>query len=174
MPEWARGSQLRAQLVAQVRGGRSGWLLVYLFFVLFQAVASASVAKEAGLHAHHRVPASLSAVAHAALLCRRLTPPQTYVDPDEIFQQHQKTCSLDEVFANGACRCWLLPGSRQHAHVPATARAPPTPVLPPRPPRPRAGKSKQDLSRRTSSGNWIEDRVTWKEEMSYKRAMGFL
>jgi len=26
---------------------------------------------------------------------------QTYVDPDEIFQQHQKTCSLDEVFANG-------------------------------------------------------------------------
>ncbi len=37
-----------------------------------------------------------------------------------------------------------------------------------------AGKSKQDLTRRTSSGNWIEDRVTWKEEMSYKRAMGFL
>lgn len=77
VPEWAKGNQLRAQLVAQ-----------------------------------------------------------TYVDPDEIFQQHQKTCSLDEVFANG--------------------------------------KSKQDLSRRTSSGNWIDDRVTWREELAYKRSMGYL
>ncbi len=34
--------------------------------------------------------------------CHPLFPAlQTYVDPDEIFQQHQKTCSLDEVFANG-------------------------------------------------------------------------
>jgi hypothetical protein len=77
VPEWAKGNQLRAQLVAQ-----------------------------------------------------------TYVDPDEIFQQHQKTCSLDEVFANG--------------------------------------KSKQDLTRRTSSGNWIDDRVTWREELAYKRSMGYL
>jgi hypothetical protein len=37
-----------------------------------------------------------------------------------------------------------------------------------------AGKSKQDLSRRTSSGNWIEDRVTWREELAYKRSMGYL
>lgn len=37
-----------------------------------------------------------------------------------------------------------------------------------------SGKSKQDLTRRTSSGNWIEDRVTWKEEMSYKKAMGYI
>ena len=25
---------------------------------------------------------------------------QVYVDPDEVFQQHQKTCSLDDVFAS--------------------------------------------------------------------------
>ena len=37
-----------------------------------------------------------------------------------------------------------------------------------------AGPSKKDLNRRTSSGNWIEDRVTWKEELSYKKAMGYL
>lgn len=33
---------------------------------------------------------------------------------------------------------------------------------------------KKDLHRRTSSGNWIEDRVTWKEELSYKKAMGYV
>eukprot|EP00884_Botryococcus_braunii_P010461 jgi/Botrbrau1/19416/Bobra.0338s0043.1 len=38
---------------------------------------------------------------------------------------------------------------------------------------PQGGK-KKDLNRRGSSGNWIEDRVTWKEEMAYKRAMGYL
>lgn len=36
------------------------------------------------------------------------------------------------------------------------------------------GASKKDLNRRTSSGNWIEDRVTWKEELNYKKAMGYL
>ena len=41
------------------------------------------------------------------------------------------------------------------------------------PPRcPRADKGgKKDLNRRTSSGNWIDDRVTWKEELNYKKAM---
>ena len=33
---------------------------------------------------------------------------------------------------------------------------------------------RKDLNRRTSSGNWIEDRVTWKEELNYKKAMGYL
>ena len=33
---------------------------------------------------------------------------------------------------------------------------------------------KKDLHRRTSSGNWIEDRVTWKEELNYKKAMGYM
>lgn len=63
---------------------------------------------------------------------------QMYVDPDEVFQQHAKTCSLDQVF--GSCR---KPG-------------------------------KQNFDRRSSSGNWIEDRVTWKEEMGYKKAMGYI
>lgn len=34
--------------------------------------------------------------------------------------------------------------------------------------------SQRDLSRRTSTGNWLEDRVTWKEELNYKKAMGYL
>ena len=129
---------------------------------------------------------------------------QTYVDPDEIFLQHQKTCSLDEVFANGepqqlqqalqqqlfrlgshrakvatrfttqelqcqAYSCGSLPQASRLAAseqllTPAHLLGRPVP----------AGKSKQDLTRRTSSGNWIEDRVTWKEEMAYKKAMGFL
>ena len=101
---------------------------------------------------------------------------QTYIDPDEIFQQHQKTCSLDEVFANGewerqggdhlvparqsrSCCCGDGDGSGAD---PCRARLP------------AAGKSKQDLNRRTSSGNWIEDRVTWKEEMNYKKAMRYI
>ena len=58
---------------------------------------------------------------------------QAKVDPDEIFVNPSKTCSLDAVFA---------------------ARA--------------SSKS------RSSSGNWFHDRLTWKEEVSYKREMGFI
>lgn len=63
---------------------------------------------------------------------------QMYVDPDEVFQQHAKTCSLDQVFAN----------SRKNG--------------------------RRDFNKRNSSGNWIEDRVTWKEELGYKKAMGYI
>jgi hypothetical protein len=66
---------------------------------------------------------------------------QLYVDPDEVFQQHHKSCSLDDVFGRAG------------------------PV--------KAG-GRQDYNRRTSSGNWFEDRVTWKEELGYKKAMGYL
>lgn len=65
---------------------------------------------------------------------------QMYKDPDEVFQQHAKTCSLDDVF--------------RHAE--------------------RGNGGKQDFNRRSSSGNWFEDRVTWKEEMGYKKAMGYI
>ncbi len=37
-----------------------------------------------------------------------------------------------------------------------------------------AAKKAKDFSRRTSSGNWINDRVTWKEELNYKKAMGYI
>lgn len=33
---------------------------------------------------------------------------------------------------------------------------------------------KRNFRKRTSSGNWLDDRVTWKEEMAYKKAMGYL
>jgi hypothetical protein len=56
------------------------------------------------------------------------------VDPDEIFVNPSKTCSLDAVFATRA----------------------------------------SSKSRRSSSGNWFHDRLTWKEEVSYKREMGFI
>lgn len=36
-------------------------------------------------------------------------PLQRQQDPDAIFQQHEKTCSLDEVFANGAAGCHSTP-----------------------------------------------------------------
>jgi hypothetical protein len=35
-------------------------------------------------------------------------------------------------------------------------------------------QKKRDLQRRGSSGNWIADRITWQEEIAYKRAMGYL
>lgn len=35
-------------------------------------------------------------------------------------------------------------------------------------------QKKRDLQKRGSSGNWIADRVTWQEEIAYKRAMGYL
>ena len=65
---------------------------------------------------------------------------QQYTDPDEIFMQHQKTCSLDAVFAG--CD--------------------------------KSGKKAAAFSRRGSSGNWIQDRISWKEELNYKRAMGYI
>ena len=65
---------------------------------------------------------------------------QQYTDPDEIFMQHQKTCSLDAVFAG--CD--------------------------------KSGKKAATFSRRGSSGNWIQDRISWKEELQYKRAMGYI
>ena len=34
-------------------------------------------------------------------------------------------------------------------------------------------RQKKDLSRRRSSGNWIEDRVTWKEALNNKKAKGY-
>ena len=44
-------------------------------------------------------------------------------------------------------------------------------VLPADPVRAKAAK---DYNRRTSSGNWIEDRVTAKEQITYKKLMGYL
>ena len=58
---------------------------------------------------------------------------QAKVDPDAIFVNTSKTCSLDAVFADG-----------------------------------------KKKNRRSSSGNWFHDRLTWKEEVSYKNEMGFV
>lgn len=42
-------------------------------------------------------------------------------------------------------------------------------------PSPNPGKpSSSDFSRRSSSGNWAADQATLKEELQYKRTMGFL
>ena len=68
------------------------------------------------------------------------------MDPDEIFKWEGKTCSLEEVFARGGSRKLEEP---QHPN-------------------------KRNLSKRNSSGNWGEDRLTWKEEMKYKMGMGYI
>ena len=60
---------------------------------------------------------------------------QASVDPDEIFQNTTKTCSLGAVFTS---------------HMERTC------------------------SRRSSSGDWFSDRLTWREELTYKKDMGFL
>ena len=72
--------------------------------------------------------------ARTELLVPLLTK-QATLDPDEIFRNPSKTCSLDAVFANT--------------------------------------KEKID-GRRSSSGNWFDDRLTWREELTYKRNMGFV
>lgn len=38
------------------------------------------------------------------------------------------------------------------------------------PSRPR----KRELGQRTSSGDWSRDKLTWGEEVSYKKAMGYV
>ncbi len=39
---------------------------------------------------------------------------------------------------------------------------------------PLRSRVSKDYNRRTSSGNWIEDRVTAKEQITYKKLMGYL
>jgi hypothetical protein len=70
-----------------------------------------------------------------------------------------------------------LPGVRgpapHRARVPGPAPPPGKRAeLPPgaQPPRPR----KRELHQRTSSGDWSRDKVTWSEEISYKKAMGYV
>lgn len=36
-----------------------------------------------------------------------------------------------------------------------------------------AGAKPKNYARRGSSGNWLQDRVTWQEELAYKKVMGF-
>ena len=37
----------------------------------------------------------------------------------------------------------------------------------------KGNKRKPDFSRRSSSGDWAEDKLTWQEEVEYRRIMGF-
>ena len=37
----------------------------------------------------------------------------------------------------------------------------------------KGNKRKPDFSRRSSSGDWAEDKLTWQEEVEYRRTMGF-
>eukprot|EP00850_Spirogloea_muscicola_P014349 SM000102S09207 [mRNA] locus=s102:208172:209019:- [translate_table: standard] len=38
----------------------------------------------------------------------------------------------------------------------------------------RGSKKRGDFARRSSSGDWLADRLTWREELHYKRDMGYL
>ena len=133
---------------------------------------------------------------------------QLQTDPDEVFQQHRKTCSLDEVFGHSglqlnlhinSCRpnvcipelrCFRGKGTpkvacnQQHTcctqctctldAVYAMTETNVADYMLCLPAEDKNNKQKKDLSRRSSSGNWIEDRVTWKEELNYKKAMGYM
>lgn len=69
----------------------------------------------------------------------------------------------------------VLAGRALHWHQGHALHALPATVLA-APPRAQAAKQlkKRDWQRRGSSGNWIADRITWKEEVAYKQAMGYL
>lgn len=84
---------------------------------------------------------------------------QSKTDPDEIFHPTAKTVNLQEIFgAEKRARVSVV----RRGHIRATAPA-------------KDGKPpKYSYSKRGSSCNWIEDRVTWKEELNYKKAMGYL
>ena len=60
---------------------------------------------------------------------------QASVDPDSIFQNTTKTCSLGSVFTSHTVE--------------------------------------KMENRRSSSGDWFSDRLTWREELRYKQDMGF-
>ncbi|CAI7792960.1 unnamed protein product, partial [Closterium sp. NIES-53] len=36
------------------------------------------------------------------------------------------------------------------------------------------GTTKRGVDRRGDTGDWIQDRLTWSEEMKYKKEMGYL
>lgn len=93
---------------------------------------------------------------------------QSKVDPDEIFHPTAKTVNLQEIFGEKRTYCSCVYMLSYHVHAPfdvhASHTAPPKDGKPP----------KYTYNKRGSSCNWIEDRVTWKEELAYKKAMGYL
>ena len=130
VPEWARPKALLAQLAAQV------W----------------AVGVGEGGHADR---ACAAPALHTGQFTR-LPPPclllllllQTRVDPDAIFQQHQKTCSLDEVFAAPAGAFWGFGGGRGRVwwagvggRGPARSERPPLPDRNPPPPQSRQSRT---------------------------------
>eukprot|EP00877_Chromochloris_zofingiensis_P004084 jgi/Chrzof1/13677/Cz08g07210.t1 len=71
---------------------------------------------------------------------------QQYVDPDKIFKAKNNTCALDDVFVDS---------EPAPANVVAKGR-------------------KRDFNKRGSSGDWTNDKITWQEEITYKKSMGYL
>ena len=51
-----------------------------------------------------------------------------------------------------------------------TQGMPPAPI----PTDPVKASKRRDWRKRGSSGNWIADRLTWQEEIGYKKVMGFV
>ncbi|KAL6764835.1 hypothetical protein V8C86DRAFT_2471073 [Haematococcus lacustris] len=72
---------------------------------------------------------------------------QQFIDPDKLFGERLKSCNLPEVFAG--MPALSSPSANHKKHV------------------------KRDLNKRGSSGNWVADRITWQEEVAYKRCMGY-
>eukprot|EP00775_Hariotina_reticulata_P010316 gene10316-10474_t len=71
---------------------------------------------------------------------------QQHKDPDTIFGQRQTTCDLGELFADVP----QVPAAAHHRH------------------------KVRKLGQRSSSADWSQDRLTWQEEISYKKSLGYL
>ena len=99
---------------------------------------------------------------------------QETVDPDTVFQAGgRRFNTLDEIFADVA-NWGSLPGAPGHAAAAAAAAAMgsgggPAAAAAPAPPPARL----ETFARRTSSGDWVADRVTREELAAYKRAMRY-
>eukprot|EP00798_Chlamydomonas_sp_ICE-L_P006037 gene6037-2648_t len=81
---------------------------------------------------------------------------QTNIDPDKLFDNKQKTCILEDIFKEACILEDIFKG------------------MPPAPPTNANGHARRDWRKRGSSGNWIADRITWQEEIAYKRSMGYI
>ncbi|WIA43260.1 hypothetical protein OEZ86_009763 [Tetradesmus obliquus] len=71
---------------------------------------------------------------------------QQATDPDSIFGARQTTCDLGDMFAD-------VPGAG---------------------PQPQQRHKVRKLGQRTSSADWSQDRLTWQEEINYKKQCGYL
>jgi hypothetical protein len=104
---------------------------------------------------------------------------QRHKDPDAIFGATRNTCDLTDMFKGGWGSDWSLRWSGVlQAHVPlrlCLSATTPLPDVPAGSLQPQQQRTKmRKLGERTSSAEWSQDRLTWQEEITYKKELGYL